>query len=250
MLIFLDESFRTNVNTGAEFGVLAGVAIPEDIFHQFQYDFFTVRRPYHGNVLKEDDEIKGKELLSSSTLKRISIKGSSYHWNLAEELLQVSRSRGVKVFGVVCFRPQLKSFVCGDESLIDPTFRYLFERIDLYMKRTFPTRTAKLIFDNREHRTHEANARAITNFFVKSPVGKGFDSILRIPLFAVSQGHNYGLQLADLVTTVVALNFQGRKEFRPLWKIVNGMLVSADVGGRRQTSLKVMKQNPQQPWSA
>lgn len=250
MLVFLDESFRSNVNTSAEFGVLAGVAIPEDIFHQFQYDFFTVRRPYHGNVLKENDEIKGKELLNNSTLKRIKIKGSSYQWNLAEELLQFSRSRNVKIFGVVCFRPQLRSFVCGDESLIDPTFRYLFERIDLYMKRNFPTRNAKLIFDNREHRTHEANSRAITNFFVKSPVGKGFDSILRIPLFAVSQGHNYGLQLADLVTTVIALNFQGRKEFRPLWEIVKRMLVSFEVGGRRQSSLKVMRQNPKRPWSA
>lgn len=141
MLVFLDESFRRNHNTGRDFGVLSGVAIPEDIFHEFQ-------------------------------------------------------------------------------------------------------------LDNRDHTTHEANARAITNFFVKSPVGRGFDSLLRIPLFAVSQGHNYGLQLADLVTTIVALRFQGQREFDPLWDLVKEMLFTAPVAGRPQTSLKVMKDTPGHPWSA
>ncbi len=81
-------------------------------------------------------------------------------------------------------------------------------------------------------------------------MGKGYDSILRIPLFAVSQGHNYGLQLADLVTTVIALNFQGQKEFRPLWGIVKKMFYTTDVGGNRQTSLKVMREKPREPWCA
>ncbi len=164
MLIFLDESFRTNTNTGTEFGVLSGVAIPEDIYHQFQLDFFYARKPYHGLVLKEDDEIHGKELLNKATLKRLRLKGSSYHWNLSEELLSFARSRKIRVFGVVCFRPSIKSFVCANESMLDVTFRYLFERIDTFMKREFPNRTAKLIFDNRDHTTHEANARAITIF--------------------------------------------------------------------------------------
>lgn len=109
---------------------------------------------------------------------------------------------------------------------------------------------AKLIFDNRDHRTHEANARSITNFFVKSAIGRGFDSLLRIPLFAVSQGHNYGLQLADLATTVIALRFQGFREFDDHWQLVRQMLYSTDIGGRQQTSLKVMKELPGQPWSA
>ncbi|MBN2218588.1 MAG: DUF3800 domain-containing protein [Pirellulales bacterium] len=250
MLIFLDESFRRNVNSSTEYGVLAGVAIPEDIYHEFQLDFYGVRKPYHGLVLKEDDEVHGKELLNKATLKRMRIRGSSSHWSLAEDLLNFSRSRKIKVFGVVCFRPCIKSFVCADETQLDLTFRYLFERIDTYMKREFPERIAKLVFDNREHTTHEANARAITNFFVKSAIGKGYDSILRIPLFAVSQGHNYGLQLADLVTTVIALNFQGRREFRPLWNTVKRMFYVSDVGGNQQTSLKVMRNTPGIPWSA
>jgi len=248
MLVFLDESFRTHKNTRRPFGVLAGVAIPEDALHTFQRDFFHVRRPYHGSVLGEDSEIKGKELLNNATLKRIELRGNSAHWSLAEDLLGLARARRLKVFGVVCFRPQLHSFACGDETALDVTYRYLFERIDVYMKREFPGRVAKLIFDNRDHKTNEQNARAITNFFVRSSVGLGYDSILRIPMFAVSQAHNAGLQFADLVTTVVALWFQGRREYRPLWNMVKQMLYTVPVGAQTQTSLKVMRQQPRTPW--
>ena len=63
----------------------------------------------------------------------------------------------------------------------------------------------------------------------------------------VVQGHNYGLQLADLVTTVVALWFQGRREYRPLWEKVKQMFYSVQIGGQTQTSLKVMRDQPGQP---
>lgn len=248
MLVFLDESFRTHKKTGRLFGVLAGVAIPEETFHAFQRDFFMVRRPYHGIVLGEDAEIKGNELLRKATLKAKREHGSSAHWSLAEDILSFARSRRIKVFGVVCFRAGLHSFVCGDDAAMDVTFRYLFERIDTYMKREFPDRIAKLVFDNRDHRTHERNARAITNFFVRSTVGLGYDSILRVPLFAVSQGHNYGLQLADLVTTAIAAYFQGWHEFQPFWKTVKQMFYSVRVGEQWQTSLKVMRDRPGIPW--
>ncbi len=250
MLVFIDESFRTNARTGNRFGVLAGVAIPEDIFHTFQRDIFNVRKPFHGQVLGPDDELHGTELLNSATLKRIAMKGFSYHWNLAEDVLNYSCSRNVKVFGVVCFRSGLHSFVCDDEVKLNVTFRYLFERIDGYMKREFPGRTAKLIFDNRDHKTHEKNAKAITNFFMRSQLGLGYDSILRVPFFAVSQGHNYGLQLADLVTTTIGLFFQGERRYKPMWDIVQKMLYFSDVGGQRQSSLKVMRDQSQsrKPW--
>ena len=151
---------------------------------------------------------------------------------------------------MICFRPGLNLFVCGDETRLDVTFRYLFERIDTYMKLDFPGRMAKLIFDNRDHQTHEANARAITNFFVRSTVGLGYDSVLRVPFFAVSQGHNYGIQFADLIATTIAIYFQGWREYRPLWKIVQQMLYSASVGGQTQTSLKVMRNSQGYPGRA
>lgn len=249
MLLFLDESFRKNQNTQVLFGVLAGVAIPEDTCHAFQRDFFEVRRPYYGKELGHDDEIKGKELLGSTTFKVREKGGISAQWSLAEDLLGFARSRRVKVFGVVCFRTGLRSFICANDTSLDVTFRDLFERIDLYVKREFPGRIAKLIFDNRDHTTNERNARAITNFFVRSALGLGYDSIRRVPLFAVSQGHNYRLQLADLVTAVIARYFQGNKrDVDPLWRTVRSMLYAVDVGGQQQSSLKVMRDLPRSPW--
>jgi hypothetical protein len=250
MLVFLDESFRKHSKTNISFGVLAGVAIPEDTYHIFQRDFFYARKPYHGQVLGSDDEIHGIDLLNNTTLRVREKQGFSYQWNLVHDILSFSRSRQIKVFGIVCYRTGLHTFVCDNETELDVTFRYLFERIDVFMKREFPGRVAKLIFDNREHKTNEKNARAITNFFVRSQLGLGYDSILRVPFFAVSQGHNYGVQLADLITTVIALYFQGKREYRSLWEIVQRMFYIAEVGGQRQSSLKVMRDQPRPPWKS
>ena len=245
MLVFLDESFRTHKPSGKTFGVLSGIAIPEDNFHVIQRDMMDLRRPYHGTVLGEDDELHGSDLLRNFTFNQRERNGFSYHWNLVEDTLNFARSRKLKVFGVVCFWPDAQTFVCVNERRLDLTCRYLFERIDFYMKREFPGRFAKLVFDNREHKTHERNARAITNFFTRSTIGLGYDSIIRAPFFAVSQGHNYGIQLADLVTTVIGLRFQGERRIMPLWRLVQNLLVVQRIGLQEQSSLKVLRERPQ-----
>ena len=71
--------------------------------------------------------------------------------------------------------------MCDNETALDITYRYLFERIDAYMKREYPGRFAKLVFDNCDYQTDEKNARAITNFFSRSRLGLGYDSLIRVP---------------------------------------------------------------------
>jgi hypothetical protein len=88
VLVFLDESFRPHKRTRDKFGVLAGITIPEDLFHRVQLDVFNVRQPYHGKVLGPEDELKGRELLGAATFKALEMTGVSYQWNLATELLQ------------------------------------------------------------------------------------------------------------------------------------------------------------------
>jgi hypothetical protein len=241
MFVFLDESLRKHSRSGVTFGVLSGVAIPEDTYHTFQRDFYHLCRPYYGKAMEAEGEIKGSKILSKMTFRILEKEGFCYRWNLCMEALQFARSKKLTVFGVVCFREGLSSFICGSDNNLEPTYRYLFERVDLYMKRHFPTKFAKLIFDNRDHSAHECNSRAITNFFTRHTVGLGYDSIIRMPMFAVSQGHNYGLQLADLITTVIGLRFQGENRARPLWNIVYDMLAMEKIGSTVQSSLKVMK---------
>lgn len=206
-----------------------------------QAGVFAVRRPYHGQVLKPEQEMRGTELLGNATFKCIEKKGYSYHFNLVEELLGFARISGFAVFGVVCFDPSFHTFACRDEHSLDRTYRCLFSRLDRYAKREHPGELVELVFDDRDVRTNRENAKAITNFFGKSPVGRRYDSILPYPLFAVSQGHNYGWQLADIVTTVIAKRFEGDTRILPLWRPVKRMLYPFEEGDRRWTSLKVLR---------
>lgn len=238
MFVFLDESFRSNLGSGNRFGALCGIAVSDESVKSLQAGVYAVRKPYHEHVLKQEQELHGKKLLGSATFKCIEKIGYSYQFNLVEDLLGFARKSGFAVFGVICFDPMFHTFACADEHSLDKTFKCLFSRIDGYAKRKHPGQLVKLVFDDRHVQTNRENAKAITNFLVKSPVGRKYDSILPYPLFAVSQGHNYGLQLADIVTTVVAKKFQGDERIRPLWDIVKDMIYRFSDGDRRWTSLK------------
>jgi len=240
-MIFFDESFRKHERTDVRFGVLMGVAIPEDVFARFQRDFYQICKPYFGTVLKEGHDVHGSDLLTNVTMRIQDEGGHSGHWSLAEDILNYSARAGIKVFGVVCFKTDFQSFVCSDETNLDLTFKYLFERVDLFMKNEFPTRYAKLVFDDRGRSTNEKNGRAITSFFLKSTVGSSYDSLIKTPLYGVSKSHNYGLQLADLVTTVAGRKFQGDRRVQLLWEKVHQMLYIGKIGNMNQSSLKVMR---------
>lgn len=241
MLIFLDESFRTHRPSGNSFGVLSDIAIPEDVYARFTRDFYSIVKPYHGTVLREDADVHGSDLLTNTTL-RIKAEGRhSGHWSLAEDLINYSTQQELRIFGVVCFRSDFQSFRCANERKLDMTFQYLFERVDVYMRDRFPRRLAKLIFDDRGRSTNEQNARAITGFFLRSNLGSSYDTIIKSPFYGLAKTHCYGLQLADVVTTVIGLKFQGDRRIAPLWRTARKMLYATSVGGRRQSSLKVMR---------
>jgi len=241
MFVFLDESFRRHKSTRQPFGVLCGVAVPDAAVRSLQAGVFAVRRPYHDDVLKPEHELRGKELLGGATRRSLEQRGFSYHYNLVQELLGFARSSRFAVFAVVCFDPAFHTFACQDELLIDKTFQCLFSRVDRYAKREQPGELVKLIFDDRDVQTNRKNAKAITNYLVRSPVGQKYDSILPYPLFAVSQGHNYGLQLADVITTVIALRFEGEVWTEELWRMVSSMLYRFSEGQRKWTSMKVLR---------
>lgn len=242
MLVFLDETFRTNERTGVKFGALTGVAIPEDLFSVFQRDFYDVCRPYYGNVLGHGSDVHGSSLLTNATLKIVSNGGYTAHWSMAEDLVNYGRRFGIKVFGVVCFKSDFQSFECANVEQLDITFKYLFERIDLFMRSRYPTRFAKLIFDDRGRQTNERNAKAITRFFLKSTIGSSYDTIIKTPFYSIAKSYNYGLQYADLVTTIIGKKFAGDVRINPLWRNIHSMLNNETIGGRKQSSLKLMKE--------
>lgn len=225
MFLFLDESFRKHRRTNDSFGTLAGVLVPERRFVEFHNGVYHARRPYHDRILPEDGEIKGQELLGNATLKRIARGSPSYQWNLAQELLDFTAAFGCTAVGVVCFREDLHTFVNDDAHRLAGTFRALFERADAAARHLADDTPVKVVFDNRDFSANEKNARAMSNFLLRSAEGRELDRIIPMPLFGVSQAHNHGLQVADLVTTVIARRFQGDGRVEPLWRTVNDRLL-------------------------
>jgi len=241
MLVFLDESFRRNTRNNADLACLCGVGVPEPTLPDYLQAVYEARKGYHGVVLGEDDELKGKYLLNRPVLNEMDKRGYSYKWNLVEELLQVSLRHDVIVFGVVNFDPRWRTLVSADETSLDQPFRRLFQRIDSCMKRQHVGQYAKLIFDNRQHAQNAMNSRAITNFLTRSTLGSSFDTIIKVPFFGVSEAQNYGLQMADIVTTVVSLKFAGERRIDPLWRLIKRMLYRYEVDGRGFTTLAVLR---------
>jgi len=245
MLIFFDETFRASLSyPGATLGALCGVAIPEKQLHRVADDVFRLKLKHFGNDFAREKEIKGKELLKNSIFRLAERGIESRNLALAVDLLDYLHRKHLYVFGCVCFEKGMQKFQCDDVRALDMTFRYVFERIDMFMKIEFKDRMAKLVFDDRDYGINQKNAEAITNFFQRSAVGLSLDSILKTPFFAISQSQNIGLQLADFVTTVIGMRFSSHPHSKKYFEMLNKCFYFYQYNGRRVSSLKVLRGKP------
>lgn len=243
MLIFFDETFRDSLSyTGQSIGALCGIAIPEKELHRIATDVFQLKYKHFGSQFARDGEIKGKELLKNYVFTLAKKHGSSRNLQFATDLLHYIKNKHLTVFGCICFEKSLQNFHCQDMSAMDLSFRYLFQRIDMFMKIKHPERLAKLVFDDRDYGINHKNARAITNFFQRSSAGLSFNSIIQTPFFAISQAQNVGLQLADFVTTIIGLRFSSHPQIRPFWDVLKETFFAYQLqNGFWVNTIKVMR---------
>ena len=245
MLFFFDESFRKS-NKGHALGVLAGIAIPEESLSQIIVDVHRMKVSSFGEAFAMNRELKGKKLLKNKNFDLLKSGKGSAAIEFVVDLLRYLRNQRLVVFSVVAFDTSLGTFKCNDPVVLDPTYRILLGRIDDYMKNEYPHKRAKIIFDDIDYKTNAARANCITNFFNRSHEGRGYDTIIRTPFFSVSQAQNLGLQLADVITTVFGLRFEGNPNHRyRIWKIVKSMIYRYEIGKRKKTSIKVFKASAQ-----
>jgi hypothetical protein len=241
MLVFFDETFRESLSyEGATLGALCGIAIPERQLHRVADDVFRLKLKHFGSDFARDGEIKGKELLKNYAFQLAERGIESRNLALAVDLLNYIQAKGLHVFGCVCFEKGMQKFECEDVRALDMTFRYVFERIDMFVKLKYPERMAKIVSDDRDYGINKKNAEAITNFFQRSSWGLSLDSIVKTPFFAISQSQNVGLQLADLVTTVIGLRFSSHPRARPYFEILRRCFFSCEDRGHRISGLKVL----------
>lgn len=248
MLIFLDETFRIWEEKSLPLGALCGVAIRERELTRVANDVFKLKQKHLGDEFAREREIKGKELLKPYAFKMREQHGNSRNLALAEDLIRYLRRKKIPVFGTVCFEESLKEFACQNMTALDKTFRYLFERIDMFMRIQDKEDVAVLVFDDRDHGTNLKNATAITNFFLRSPDGLSLDRVLDTPFFGISQSQNVGLQLADLVTTVIGMRFERNPNGGEFFKLLKPCIYRwQDPPGVSHSGLKVIRRPEHRP---
>jgi hypothetical protein len=240
VLVFLDETARTS-ERGHALGALCGIAIPEQLFADVTTDLYSMKYNSFGAEFARERELKGSLLLKRKNFREADQPGARATLTFVTDLLHYIVRHQFVTFGIVCFDQALASFRCDNPYRLDATFRALFERLDTYMRNVFPGRQAKIVFDDVDYGTNAARAAAITNFFNRTSTGRGYDTIIRTPFFAVSQAQNVGLQLADVVTTVYGMRFQGNRSVFPFFQILKRSLYVYQIGAQRVTTLRVFR---------
>ena len=245
MLIFIDETFRkaqTKKGGEVDFGALCGVGIPIEIYTKIATAVFKAKLNALGKDYAEKSELKGKKLLSPRTFRRLKQhpEEETKNLNFVETLVRILERNKLPVFGCVCFDQEAYKFTSDKDTALAGTFKSLCERINMYMKREHPNQKAIIVFDSRDEGTNERNARAVTNYLVRSKTGNNMrSSLLEIPLFAISQADNIGLQLADIVTTIIGLYAAGEPGIKELYAHLHRLFYTwKDNYGRAMSTLR------------
>lgn len=227
MLIFLDETFRSRTDKNGndiQFGALCGIGIPIQKYAKIANSIFKIKLNTMGREYAEEKELKGKRLLNNRIFRLMKDNPENNQINITfiKEIINVLHRNKLPIFGCVCYDQQHKGFKCENAELLDSTFKSLCERINMYMKREQMDKKAIIVFDNRDNGTDERNARAMTNFLVRSKSGYSMrSSILEVPMFAISQANNVGLQLADIVTTIIGIYASGEQGITEIYDMLH-----------------------------
>ena len=247
MLIFFDESFRqSEKDEGVTLGGLCGIGIPERQLATVSQDVYQLKYKHFGADFARDGEIKGKELLKNYVFNLQKRGIESKNLAFANDLVDYIVAKRLPVFGCICFEKAMQKFQVDDVTVLDKTFKFLFERIDTYMKRAHQKDMACLVFDDRDYGINQKNSTAITNFLQRSPPGLAMDSIVRTPFFAISQAHNVGLQLADFVTTVIAAKYSCNPNVEPFYERLKKAVPHwQSVEGHHVSGVKVISDKPE-----
>ncbi|MBI4598128.1 MAG: DUF3800 domain-containing protein [Candidatus Omnitrophica bacterium] len=245
MLFFIDESWQATHDQKLKAGVLAAVQIKSHDFNECSQDIYSIKASHlgreNGNI-----ELKGKSVLGAYQFRLESRGIRSKDLALVREILSYMATKGTTAFASVVFAKEDMDLACADSQHLERPFFYLFERINLFMKENHPGLIAKLIFDDRGVQTNQKISISVSNFFHKSSAGRSFDSILKVPLFAISK-ENVGIQVADIVAYTLGGRFTGDKNIGEFFKTVKSMefksRLTRDVSGvqRPWLGFKIIK---------
>src|ERR1051326_5258397 len=143
MLIFFDETFRNSLRyQDVSLGALCGIGIPERELSRVASDIYQLKLKHMGQEFARNHEIKGKDLFKNYVFRLTAQGIASKNIALGDDLIEYIVGKRLPVFGCVCFEKHLQRFQVDDVAALDKTFRYIFERIDTFMKIYHPDEMA------------------------------------------------------------------------------------------------------------
>ncbi len=227
MLFFIDESWQSTPDQQYKAGVLSAIALQSQDFNSISQQVRGLKQRWLG-FQAADLELKGAKLLQRYYF-RLEQRGvdSSQQLNLARGIFALCKTMGIKSFASITFEQSEIDLACANQNQLERPFFFLFERINQFMKESFPHLTAMIVFDDRGVATNERISKSVSNFFHKSSVGKTFDHILKVPFFAIST-ENIGIQITDLVGHVIGRRFTGDRSAHEFFELAKEMQFRGD----------------------
>jgi Protein of unknown function (DUF3800) len=216
MLFFIDESWQSTKDNKYKAGVLSAIQIKSHVFNECSMSLHKLKIKHLGYKCGET-ELKGKHLLSNFAFKLEASGTKSHNLNLAREILAYLETLGTRFFASIVFTKKEIDLACDEETKLERPFLFLFERIDLFMKENHPGLMAKLIFDDRGLQTNAKLSKSVSNFFHRSGTGQSFDTIIKVPFFAISS-ENMGIQMADIGAHILGARFTGDQKKAEFFK--------------------------------
>lgn len=210
MLFFIDESWQSTHDNKFKVGALSAIQIKSNDFNECSTQIFGLKIKNLGPECR-DAELKGNELLKNYVFGLESKGIKSKNLNLVREILEYIKTRGIRLFASVVFAKEEINLACPNADQLERPFFFLFERIDLFMKENYPGMIAKLVFDDRGVQFNKNISKSISNFLHRSRVGQSFDTIMKVPFFAISS-ENIGIQVADIAAYILGARFTGDRK--------------------------------------
>ncbi|MBI4653653.1 MAG: DUF3800 domain-containing protein [Nitrospirae bacterium] len=221
MLFFIDESWQSTQDGKYKVGVLSAIQIKSHDFNECSKQIYELKIKNLG-YRAGDLEIKGREILRNYLFELESKGIKSKELNLVRDILTYMQTLGIKLFASIVFSKKEIDLACANVNQLERPFFFLFERIDLFMKENYPGLMAKLIFDDRGIQFNKKISKSVSNFFHKSSIGQEFDTIIKVPFFAIST-ENVGIQMADIVAHILGSRFTGDKKQIEFFKKVKSL---------------------------
>ncbi|MDR0325123.1 MAG: DUF3800 domain-containing protein [Oscillospiraceae bacterium] len=191
MLVFVDESGHPRPTDNNTLSCLAAVCIDETDIRLMMQELFTLKQTLFGS----QDEKKASKLINKNTV----IHNRTNYVDYVNSVVRMFETYSCKTYAVVVEKPD--EAVSFPDGLLPKHYLPILKIVELHCERENKSKSL-FVYDSQDTGADSKIAAAFTNFLYKSSLGRGFNKILEIPLFA-SSIVTPCLQLVDIAASVI-----------------------------------------------